>query len=432
MAALASGPITGLVIYLTFSRGSVLAAAIGAACVVGLGRHRWMSVIHAAVATGGTLAVVAVVRGYPSLAEGPGGEGVAATLVALTAAGIVCAFVALLTARLGGDLWQLRPSIARRLALVVAAIAVLVLLVGLADGVPNRVWDRFKEPATGNASNGLESRFGSISGTGRVDNWATALDMFRSEPLRGTGLGTYEFAWNQQARSTAAVQDGHSLYLETLAEGGVVALVLLTLALGGALSVGLRTHMSWQDPAQVGASAGLIGAFVAFLAQASIDWLWESTAVAALGLSAVTIAVAGRSRLREGPVALPVRVGLPLVSCAAIFVMLPSLASTLSVRESQRAARHGDVDAAATSATDAVESRPWAAQPYVQRGLVHELRGHLVAAEADLREAEQRETDNWEIPLLLARVFAEQGKVDRAISAARRARRLRPKALPFR
>jgi hypothetical protein len=431
MAALAVVPIAGAVIYLTFSRGAVLAAGLGVGCVVILGRNRWMSLVHTAGGAAAALGVIAVVRHYPGLAEGPGAEGRGATLLALAVACGACAFVALLTTRLGAERLRLNATLGRRAGVVALLCCGAVAGTALAAGAGDTIWQKFKEPGTGSASTGLESRFGSVSGTGRVDNWGAAIEMFRSEPLRGTGFGSYEFAWNKQARSKAAVQDAHSIYLETLAEGGVVGLIVLVIGLGALLWLALRTHFRERDSARIGASAGLVAAYVAFLVHASIDWLWESTAVAVLALSAAIIVVGGTGQLRLSRLNAPTRVAATLVCILALLVMLPSLASTLSIRDSQADARNGNLQAATADANDAVDARPWAAEPYVQRGLVRELGGQLRAAERDISEAERRETDNWEIALLLARIHAEEGEVTGAVRAAREARRLRPKALPF-
>ena len=67
--------------------------------------------------------------------------------------------------------------------------------------------------------------------------------------------------------------DAHSLYLETLAELGLVGLGLLVLVLAPPLAGAFR-----------GASAAAAGGYVAFLVHAGVDWDWEMPAVTIAGL----------------------------------------------------------------------------------------------------------------------------------------------------
>jgi hypothetical protein len=70
-----------------------------------------------------------------------------------------------------------------------------------------------------------------------------------------------------------SVRDAHSLYLETLAELGLLGLALLGLALAPPLLAAFR-----------GASAAAAGGYVAFLVHAGLDWDWELPAVTLAGL----------------------------------------------------------------------------------------------------------------------------------------------------
>ena len=104
--------------------------------------------------------------------------------------------------------------------------------------------------------------------------WHVAWQEARDAPLAGRGAGTFHLSWIEHRPIDASVQDAHSLYLETLAELGVVGLALLLLALAPPLAVALRRASS---PA---AAAG----YVAFLVHAGADWDWELPAVTVAGL----------------------------------------------------------------------------------------------------------------------------------------------------
>ena len=86
--------------------------------------------------------------------------------------------------------------------------------------------------------------------------------------------GTFELAWLERQPIPQPVLDAHSLYLETLAELGLVGLALLVLALAPPLAAGFRG----VDPAAT-------GGYVAFLIHAGLDWDWELPAVTIAGLA---------------------------------------------------------------------------------------------------------------------------------------------------
>ena len=271
--------------------------------------------------------------------------------------------------------------------------------------------------------------------------WASALAAFNAHPA-GLGAGTFEFWWDREARNQEFVRDAHSLYLQTLAEMGWPGLLLLVVSLGTLLWLAIRQRVRLRGPPAIGASAGLIAAFAAFLLTAGVDWMWESTAVTVLALLAVGTAIAvpagadpvaapggaaavaadGRSaRLR-----VPWRVGMTLLAVLACLVELPGLVSTSEVRRSQSSVRTGAFDNAFRQANDAIDAEPWAATPYVQRALVEERTGRLAAARVDLQRAMSREPTNWRHPLTLARVEAELGDSQAALRYYQRARRLHP------
>lgn len=58
-----------------------------------------------------------------------------------------------------------------------------------------------------------------------------ALDQFEAHPIAGGGAGTYRGYWLVHRPLPIYVANAHSLYLETLAEEGVVGLAALLLFL---------------------------------------------------------------------------------------------------------------------------------------------------------------------------------------------------------
>jgi O-antigen ligase len=120
---------------------------------------------------------------------------------------------------------------------VVAAIAVAALV---REGGPSAAADRALQAFRQEAPSGAqEGRLLSVSGHGRSDYWRVAARIVERDPLLGEGAGGFERRWMQERSAANNARDAHNLYLETLAELGPVGLALLLVALGAPLT-GLR------------------------------------------------------------------------------------------------------------------------------------------------------------------------------------------------
>ena len=87
----------------------------------------------------------------------------------------------------------------------------------------------------------MRSHLLSANGSGRWQFWESAVDAFQATPLLGHGAGSYEAWWAEHGSLAVFVRDAHSLYLETLAELGVLGFLLLV---GGVSRSGLVTALS--------------------------------------------------------------------------------------------------------------------------------------------------------------------------------------------
>jgi tetratricopeptide (TPR) repeat protein len=163
--------------------------------------------------------------------------------------------------------------------------------------------------------------------------------------------------------------------------------------------------------------------FVIYLLSASVDWMWQSTAVSVLALAAVAVVAA---RLSEGRRAWrwPLRAGIVVLALVAGLVQVPGLLSTLEVGRSQAAERAGHPRQALAWADDAVSAEPWSATAYEQRALVLEAAGRLGPASAAERRAVAHEPTNYVHWLLLARIQTERGRYVLALADYQHARRL--------
>ena len=119
----------------------------------------------------------------------------------------------------------------------------------------------------------------------RGDYWHAAWQVAKHHPLGGSGAGTFDLGWaayGDLGRWGEAL-DAHSLYLETLAELGIVGLVLV-LGLVAPAAAALRS-----ERLRLGACAALVGS-VAFLVHSDLDWDWEMPAVTVVGVACLAAA----------------------------------------------------------------------------------------------------------------------------------------------
>jgi hypothetical protein len=107
----------------------------------------------------------------------------------------------------------------------------------------------------------------------RSSFWGVAWHQFESHVVVGSGAGTFALAWVRSGLVDArgGALDAHSLYLETLAELGLVGLVLVLAFL----------LLPLRDARRAPVAAG---AYVVFLVHAGLDWDWEMPAVVLAGL----------------------------------------------------------------------------------------------------------------------------------------------------
>ena len=268
--ACACVPGFGLVLYLTFSRGALLALAAGLAALLLLRPARAtvvaaaLSLAAAAVAVAGSRLVPAVVdleAGAP--APSAGGALLVGTLVAAAGAGAALGYRRLRETRWSeGEIRLRRPL---RLAAGLAVLGAVVVLAG--------VFAARSDPAQDVADD--EARLATVQ-TNRARYWGVALDAFAAHPVIGVGSGSFTVEWRRERTVPEGARDAHSLYLETLAELGVLGGVLLA-ALLAAVAVGFRRRLSGAPRDPVLVPAGLL--LTAYAVHAGLDWDWEVPAV---------------------------------------------------------------------------------------------------------------------------------------------------------
>lgn len=286
LAAAAAVPI-GTALYLTFSRGAMVTLIGGLIVLLALA-PTWSQLRAVALtieAAGLAVITCRVLSGVNDLAGGTANResdgaialAVLLVLMLLAAAGAAWARRAELDerTRLG------RLPVPDRAPLIAFVVALGLIMIPIAAAGSSHLPPQ--SPRFGDTSQRLSS-----TGSNRYAYWKVALKSFADVPVIGVGTGGFATEWMKRRTITEVVRDAHSLYIETLAELGLVGLLLLGLLLGGVAACARAVYR--VDPAL---AAGPIAALTAFGLHAGIDWDWE---MPGLTLVAVSLAAVLLSR----------------------------------------------------------------------------------------------------------------------------------------
>jgi hypothetical protein len=283
-AAGAAGVALGLGVYLSFSRGALAAVAAGLLFLIALAPQGRPQVRAAVGVVGASILAAVVASRLPTVQSiDPGEHGdstegliMFGTLVVL---GLAAAFV--VTRRPAA-----RPPLAASLPVSRATAVLTTAGVLIVAGTLAAAVFEGKPEGSSPVRGADPARLGSID-TNRYRYWEVAISSWADKPIAGLGSGGFQVEWLQQRDRVDKSGDAHSLYLETLAELGVIGFVFLMIFLGGTAAAVVRLHR--RAP---GAATALAGGLAAWAVHAGLDWDWEMPAVTlpALILGAAAVA----------------------------------------------------------------------------------------------------------------------------------------------
>ena len=239
-------------------------------------------------------------------------------------------------------------------------------------------------------SGDLNARLLDVSGNARADYWRVALWMVEREPVVGMGAGSFHRWWLERRTLDQDVRNAHNLYLETLAELGIVGLGLLLAALAVPLSAVRRARRSAGGPVAA-------AVYSAFLVHAALDWDWQipvitliavacGGALIALARGDHEVSIAARGR----------RTAFVLVALAPLIFAIGVHGGNSRMQAAQDALDQGQARRAVAEARGARRWMPWAASPWRVTGEALTLTGQRQDAVVAFRRALAANEDDWE------------------------------------
>jgi hypothetical protein len=420
-------PILAAVMYLTSSRGAFVAAGVAVVIFVALTPRRWPAVAALAVAAAAGAVAVAVLVPKKAFVNGDvdTAVGVLQGHHAALWIGVACVVTALVWAGLA-QAGQKLPSPSRRVGQGTVVAFVVLAIVAIVLAHPIAKFDEFKSPAASTTAHGTPTtdHLLNSSGSGRWQFWGAAISQFRAHPLNGGGAGSWEAWWLQHGSLPLPSEFAHSLYLEALAELGIIGLLLILGAVAVAAVGAVRSALALQS----GEIAAAAACGIAFFVAAAYDWVWQLSGIAVVGVGMLGVAVgalpASRATAWGGSGVL--RPALAVVAVAAIIPQYVVLSSSGHLSNSHAAYSAGDGARARSEALAAKAIEPWAAGPYLQLGFVAEAQHQYGEAVHWADEAIRRSRDDWSLWAAKAAFETRNGNLAAAKRALAEARRLNP------
>jgi hypothetical protein len=404
VGASASLVVTLVTLYLTFSRGALIAAAAGLVVLAVASPARlWLAAtLTAALPWAGAAVLVVERRSHLTattldrqavIDQGHGAiplligcaVGAAATMLALTVLAPRAQVGAITRRTIGSVL----------IGAILLACAAAVDIRGGPVEMVRSVRDSLEShpPAlTANNANRLRD----LSLHHRLDQWRVAGHMFTAHLLAGEGAGSWEAQWLLHEPYNDYNQRPHSLYLETLAELGLIGAGLLLLALVPPLAAFARAR---HHPA---ASAAL-AAFVVFLVHAGVDWDWQLPAVTVPALLCATCLLGASGETPGILISVRVRWTMAAATVALVVCTAVALQGNRLVADAAANLGRGRYASAVADANSALVWLPWSYQPDSWKGEAELQAGHPSAAARSFRDALRFNDRDWRLWLNLAR-----------------------------
>jgi O-Antigen ligase len=433
VAAAATLPAVGATLLLTFSRGAMGAAVVGLLAYCMLARFSTLPTALLAVAPPVAIAMrsawdaTALATRHPTSPIAISqGHRVAVVVGACVAGAALLRAALLLVDRRVAELELVRTpprrSVLFGISAAVGVVLVAIALAAGAGGFAQREYDKFVHGNNEPRVTKTRDRLTDPANNGRLPLWRVALDIYDTQELRGTGAGTYQQYYPRYRTRQEYVVDTHSLYLQSLAELGIVGLALILIVVLSVLG-GLASRIRGPDRPLY---AALFAVWLAWAVHQGFDWDWQMPAVT---LGMFMLAGLALARPRDGKVGLsglpggrvPVALGWLVLAVAPLLVGI----SYARLQQSGEELRRGECASAKHEALSSLSLSAKRPQAYTIIGVCDLVQGFAQAAVPAMTEAAALEPESWEEWYWLAVARAAAGADPHA--AIRRSIELNPR-----
>jgi tetratricopeptide (TPR) repeat protein len=423
--------VAAVALLLTYSRGGVVVALLALAVFLLLSRERVDAIAALFVSVPPAVALGAWAFTQPGIVEngepydGRLADGLQLGVGLLLAGGLVAAL-----AYLGlkhEERWRPRTitTVSGRRLAAFSAVALLVGVLAVSRGNPvGWVRDGFQEftNPTSQAGAGPE-RLADFNSNSRWTWWEEAWELFRDNPVAGTGAGTFSVARRPIRHNTTVATEPHNLALQFLAETGLVGFLLVAGA-GTAATVGIARAVRRLDEGEAAAASALGVVALAYLAHALIDYDWDF-----VGVTAPLFLVLGVLLATGRPVAAGRRepffaAGMALLSVAAVAALAAPWLAEREVAEAYAAIERREPSQAVDLGRKAHSLNPLSVEPFFAEAAGEEARGNRGTALDLYIEAVELQPRNPRTWFELGRFELELGDRDAAIRDLTRSREL--------
>ncbi len=299
-----------------------------------------------------------------------------------------------------------RAQVRGALGVAAATLAIAFLVLGGPNAVRTAVHKFVASGTQGVPNTVARQRLTQFGSNGRVEAWRVALDDgFLRHPIDGNGAGTYATLWTRYGRSSTRILNAHSLYLEVLAElgilgGGILIAVVVSILVALARRARGPGRSVW---------AALFAGALMWAVHAGVDWDWQMPAATAWFFAAGGLALASPVQRPQRQTRLWVRLAIGLGSLVLVITPAAVWRSQTQIVQAVHAFERGNCISAqrhALASSSALISRwdPFEVISYCQAGAHH----YSLALDA-IAAAEKRDPDNWELRYSEALIRASAG-----------------------
>lgn len=280
-----------ITLLLTYSRGSLAAAALGVLFWVVLAPRRLHSLLILVVGVlgGGFVAIWAfakadlstdkVVIAAREVAGAEFGVLLVAALLFLLTIGLVIEFATVFTGMLPVERRRLGVTVAVAVSLIpLAGVGVLATSEQGLTGSVSNAWTQLTDPSVSQPS-GDPSRLTAVESQ-RSNYWRQGLDLYRAQPLHGVGAGGFGAVQSRVRENGAVARHAHGWIPQTLGDLGWTGM-LAQLALAVAFLAAAARAVGLWGPLKTGArtaerdgAAAAIAVVAAFAVTSMADWTW--------------------------------------------------------------------------------------------------------------------------------------------------------------